>query len=243
MGVLTSVQDWAVAKENRPAVVAAGIVSGVSLAGLCAVAYFGPSNTIPAIQSLVGLGPAGKQKGDDLSRAELIRILRRLTIGFYGKCREFSEMAKSVRVNLAGKGLNLSAQELKLQLKEQGGVIQKLEAVQRKVLELENVEESKLIEAQQLYQDDRELQTILRGFEEMLDDSLSGRIPILAWIKEPTISQQELYVTIHKLHELEVAHVCARFADAGGILRSVQELGKALASASNEAEAVILQEL
>ena len=65
---------------------------------------------------------------------ELKRVLKKLTIAFHAKCREFSEMAKSVRVNLAAKGLNLTLMELKIQLKEQGGVMQKLQEVQAKIL-------------------------------------------------------------------------------------------------------------
>ena len=37
-------------------------------------------------------------------------------------------------------------------------------------------------------------------------------------------------------------NVCKRFQEAGGVLRSVQELGRALAQAASEAEAVVFEE-
>jgi len=152
-------------------------------------------------------------------------------------------MAKSVRNNLASKGLNLGKEELKNQLKEQGGVIQKLQEAQLKVLQDEGLDERDLIQAQQVHANaDPELMDILKGFETMLDESLYGLVPVLPWMVEPSITQAQIQECQSKLHKTEVDNVCKRFSEAGGVLKSVQELGRALASASNEAETAVFKE-
>lgn len=183
------------------------------------------------------------KKDKHIDKDELMRILKKLTVGFYSTCREFSEMAMSVRVNLATKGLTLTTEELTHQLRDQGGVAQKLQSVQSKILAEEGLTEEQLVASQQIYSDDEELLQILQGFENMLDDSLVGNVPVLPWMSEPTIKKEELRVCMYKIHEVEVQHVCNRFAAAGGIMRSVQELGKALAQASSSAEKEVLSAL
>lgn len=58
----------------------------------------------------------------------------------------------------------------------------------------------------------------------------------MPWIKETTLSAEQLLTALKEMHSIEVQNVCKMFRNAGGILSNVQELGGVLARANCEAE-------
>ena len=67
-------------------------------------------------------------------------------------------------------------------------------------------------------------------------DFLPGHIPILPWVKQPSQDAATLLAAIQETHDSEIQHVCKKFAEAGGILKSVKELALVLGEASKIAE-------
>lgn len=118
-----------------------------------------------------------KLEGEDyMTKEDVLRVMKKLSVNFHGCCRELTDVAQSVLENLKAKGLSLDKQQLKHQLQEQGGVLSKLEEVQRHVLQEEGIRPEQLQYWQEQYLSDPEIRDLAEGLDTMVDESLEGTL-------------------------------------------------------------------
>ncbi|CAD7925962.1 unnamed protein product [Amoebophrya sp. A120] len=172
-----------------------------------------------------------------LSKDRTKEILQKLAAAFHEKCREFSEMSFSVRENLEAKNMSFPEEQLKQQLVQQSGAMEKLEAIQMAVLQESGVAPEEIQAAQERYQKDADISELSASFDTMLADALSGLVPLLPLIKKPQIADSEIIIDVlQEINEGEVLELCRHFRETGVTHHSVQHLGEVITKARADVE-------
>jgi len=170
---------------------------------------------------------------DFKDRDKLVKILKELSTQFFYVCRDVAGIAKSVRAKIKGANVQITEEKLRDQLSKQCKVYEKLEEIQKQVFERFQSTAEAVQAMQRHASEDVEVQGYVDGFKIMLEDALSGNLPMLPNVKIPEELSQEKVLEIQgEVHAMEIKKVLEKVV---GKKCSLPELGEVLSAAHKAA--------
>jgi len=165
-----------------------------------------------------------RSRRQTLDDEKVKEILAELTRQFYPVCREVAQIARTVRPRIKEQGVVVNEETLRMQLQKQCKVFEKLQEIQCKVTAQFGCqpEDVQLAQERAAVNDDPEIQAYCSGFKVMLDDALSGTVPIMPNLQIPEgLTKEKVMEIEQRAHALEVQKILDK---VGGNACNLQEL-------------------
>eukprot|EP00928_Gymnodinium_smaydae_P063454 TRINITY_DN47012_c0_g1_i1.p1 TRINITY_DN47012_c0_g1~~TRINITY_DN47012_c0_g1_i1.p1 ORF type:complete len:273 (-),score=63.38 TRINITY_DN47012_c0_g1_i1:90-908(-) len=132
----------------------------------------------------------------DDERVKLLAALHQLSKRFFLVCRNLAGIARTVRLKIEAGRVDITEEKLRQQLSHQCKVYESLQDIQTEVAKQFGMTAEALQELQGRASGDAVVQAYTDGFKTMLDDALSGVLPIFPNMKIPSELTEEKVLEI-----------------------------------------------